>query len=185
MYKRQGYKITAVSGSDSRGTEEPEARNASGYGSSATAILSQALSQAAIREAVLGGRALVKTLGVDESPHVELEAFDASGQSVSYGGQLVLDASATATLRLAISGAQGQRLMLYRNGQLQQSQLILSDEEIVQLPIQRDPASEGPLGSWWRFDLVADGLIFNGRPVIGPATTAIGNPVFLSATALE
>ena len=109
------------------------------------------------------------------------KAFDASGQTVSYGGEMVLDSADTATLRLAVSGAQGQRLMLYRNGQLAQSRLILSDEEIVQLEIQRAPASEGPLGTWWRFDLVADGLIFNGRPVIGPATTLIGNPVFLSA----
>ena len=170
-----------MSGSDSRGAEAVEDRNSSGYGTSATAILSRSLSQADIREAVLGGRAFIKTLGVDESPHVEMEAFDNTGQTVTYGGQIALADGAQASMRIAVSGAQGQRLMLFRNGTLSSTQLISSDEDIIEVSINRDPSSEGPLGTWWRFDVVSDVLVFNGRPVVGPATTVIGNPVFLTA----
>lgn len=180
---QQGYKITAVSGSDSRGAEPEEQRNISGYGSSATAILADALSQQQIRKAVLAGKAFVKVLGVDESPHVELEAITAGGQSVTYGGELNIAESESATLRLAVQNAQGQRLMLYRNAQLQQLLAVTSDEQLFEVTIDRDPASEGPLGSWWNYELVANPIVLNGQLLPSDVITAIGNPVFLSSPA--
>ncbi len=179
---QRGHKITAVSGSDSRGAEPPEQRNSLGYGANATAILSQSLSQANIRAAILAGRTFVKTLGVDESPHADMEAFDNTGQSVTYGGEIVLAEDAEATMRIAVRDGLGQRLMLYRNGTLVDARPITSENALIEFPIRRDPQAEGPLGTWWRFDIVASAPVFNGRPVVVPdqAITLIGNPVFLS-----
>lgn len=180
---QQGFRITAVSGSDSKGTEAPDARNNSGYGSSATAIYGTKLSQQAIRSAIVNGNAFVKTLGADESPHVLQSAEDSQGNSVGYGGQLILGEDDQASLKLDISAAAGQRLTLYRNGAIQQTRLISSDSESVVITIARDPATEGPLGTWWAYELSSSQLLFDNILVAGEVVTTIGNPVFLTAAA--
>jgi hypothetical protein len=178
---QQGFKITAVSGSDSKGTESGADINYKGYGTSATAILADSLSQADVRAAILRGRTFVKTLGTDESPHIELEAFT-SEQSVTYGGEMVLPANDTATLRLTVTDAQFENIVLYRNGIAQGIPTIISSDPFVhEVQIGRDVASEGPLGTWWYFQITSNSTSLQGQTVPLGVIRAIGNPVFLTA----
>jgi hypothetical protein len=178
---QEGFKITAVSGSDSKGAESGADINYKGYGANATAVLADSLSQAGVRSAILSGRTIIKTLGSDESPHIELEAFTADA-SVTYGGEIVLPQSDTATLRLTVTGAQTENLVLYRNGVEQGAPtLITGDPFVYELQIGRDLASEGPLGTWWYYQIQSNSTSLQGQTVPPGVIRAIGNPVFLTA----
>lgn len=180
---QEGFKITAVSGSDSKGAESGADVNYKGYGANATAVLADSLSQAAVREAILGGRTIIKTLGSDESPHIELEAFTAD-ESITYGGEIVLAEGNTATLRLTVTDAQFENLVLYRNGTAQGAPTIVSSDPFVhEIEIGRDTASEGPLGTWWYYQITSNSTTLQGQTVPPGIIRAIGNPVYLTAPA--
>jgi hypothetical protein len=164
-----GHHITAVSGSDSKGVEETdEARERTGYGSSATAVYASQLSRAALVEAVASGHAYVRTLGVDDSPALEMVAVTPDGQRGIFGDRLVAD---TAEVTVTVTGGEGQVLLLSRNG----------DPSGVPVPIDADPFvhtftadradGEGPLGTFWRVDTME----LSPTPML----TTIGNPIFL------
>ncbi len=161
-----GYRITAVSGSDFKGVNEAE-RERVGYGSSATAIGAENLSRAAVRDAILAGRAYVRSRGVHDSPALDLRVTDSNGVTGTFGASFVAD---TAMLELTITGGAGQSLRLSQNGQDVLLLPVAGDPFIVQLPIARNPATEGPLGTFWRVDTLDERSV-----------TAIGNPVFLRA----
>lgn len=178
---QEGFKITAVSGSDSKGTETGSDINYKGYGANATAVLAESLSQADLRAAILSGKTIVKTLGSDESPHIELEAFTDT-EAVTYGGEMVLADNETATLRLTVTGGQGENLVLFRNGVEQAvPTLITSDPFVHERSIGRDTASEGPLGTWWYYQIQSNSTSLQGQTVPLGVIRAIGNPVFLTA----
>jgi hypothetical protein len=161
---RQGFDITAVSGSDSKGVEDdPERR---GYGSSATAVYAAELSRPALADALRAGRAYVRTRGVDESPEVELTAVAPDGTTAMTGDTLVAD---TAVLGVTVRGGLGQTITVLRDGEPVGLPVpVTSDPFTHRLPIART-AGSGPLGTFWRVD-VADLR----------SLTAITNPIFLA-----
>lgn len=163
----QGHKITAVSGSDSKGVEPDEAeRLRRGYGSSATAVYAEGLSRAALAAAIRAGRAYVRTRGVERSPALEFSA-SANGQSGMFGDTLSVGPAEPVMLRVTVTGGGGQVLSYLRNGQPFVSVPITADPFVHELPVTRTP-DEGPLGTFWRIET---------RDL--QTRTAIGNPIFL------
>ena len=161
----RGFPITAVSGSDSKGTQDtPEERARSGYGSSATAVFAAELSRAGLREGLAQGRAYVRTRGALHSPALTFTATAPDGSEVMFGGSLGAD---TATLRVRVTGGQGQILTYYRNGLPMRAVPITADPFEHSLEAGRGLV-EGPLGSFWRIET---------RDL--ESRTAIGNPIFL------
>lgn len=168
---QQGFKITAASGSDSKGVDAPEERARKGYGSSATAVFADQLSRAALTRAIQAGHAYVRTRGVAGSPEVLFEASGPNGQRGIYGDTLLLAATDTATLTTTVTGGVGQRLSYIQNGLPVLVVPVLTDPFVHTLPAAlRNPLTEGPLGTFWRIEL-AD----------AQTRTIIGNPVFLKA----
>ena len=161
-----GHRITAVSGSDSKGVDAPEERARKGYGSSATAVFAPQLSRPALKAAIRAGHAYVRTLGASRSPAVEFRVTTGDGQSGIYGDTVQAE---TATLQTEVLGAQGQTLRYFANGELVLSVPVTADPFVHEQPATRLP-NEGPLGTFWRIEL------HNGE-----VRTVIGNPVFLQA----
>ncbi|HUP91015.1 MAG TPA: CehA/McbA family metallohydrolase [Solimonas sp.] len=169
---KQGHKITAVSGSDSKGVEPDDAEiQRRGWGCSATAVYAPELSRAAIGAALHAGHAYIRTRGVARSPALEFTVATADGQSGMFGDTVTLASGASATLRTTVTGGANQLLTYYRNGLPVRAVPITSDPFVDEYPdAGRDAATEGPLGTYWRIET---------RDV--QTRTAIGNPVFLRA----
>lgn len=162
----EGHKIAPVSGSDSKGVEPagPE-RARKGYGSSATAVYAENLSIAALRDAIAAGHVYVRTRGVHGSPALAMEAVTADGQRGTFGDVLSAD---TATLSVTVDGGAGQLLRVIANGTPVATIPIAQDHAVLELPIARIPASEGPLGTFWRVETLD-----------AQSRTTVGNAVFL------
>lgn len=167
-----GFKITAVSGSDSKGVDAEAERARKGYGSSATAVYATELSRPALTAAIQAGHAYVRTRGAAGSPEVLFEARGPGGQQGIYGDTLYLADGETATLRTTVTGGAGQALSYYLNDNPLPvlTVPVLTDPYVHEPPAARLPIGEGPLGSFWRIEL---------RDL--QTRTVIGNPVFLKA----
>lgn len=166
---RQGFFMTAVSASDSKGVDAPDERGRKGYGSSATQIHAQSLSRAGIREALQAGRAYVQVRGVNDAPTAELLVSTENGQQGGFGSQLQAD---QATMEISLQGASGQILTVFRDQIPVYTAVITAEPYVGRFPIFRVPFDEGPLGSIWRFEI---------RDL--SSRTLISNPVFLQAQA--
>ena len=166
-----GFKITAVSGSDSKGVDAPEERARKGYGSSATAVFADSLSRAALTRAIQAGHAYVRTRGVAGSPEVLFEASGPGNQKGIYGDTLRLTETDTATLTTTVTGGVGNTISYIQNGVLLLQVPVATDPFVSTLPTAvRNPANEGPLGTLWRIELRD-----------AETRTVIGNPIFLKA----
>jgi hypothetical protein len=154
---QQGHRITAVSGSDDKLGPD--------YGQTATMIHAESLSRPAVVDALRAGHAYVQTLGADGSPTYDIDAHTADGNHGTFGDTLV---GTAATMDVTVNGANGQTLVVSRDGTEAQRIPVTSDPFSTSVPIDRDPA-EGPLGTFWRVDVAGD-----------VALTAIGNPIFLA-----
>jgi hypothetical protein len=163
---RRGYRITAVSGSDAKGVEDAQTRRVRGYGSSATAIYSDALSRPALRAAIEAGRAYVKTRGAHDSPNLQMHAHTADGHTFSWGDTVPAD---RAQLEIRVVGGAGQTLEVIRNGEIVATETIDGDDFSYSLDIV-GAADAGPLGTFWRIQT---------RDAV--ALTTIGNPLYLRA----
>lgn len=184
-----GHKITAVSGSDSKGVDAAAERERKGYGSSATMAYAPELSRSAIKAAVKAGRVYVKTRGVANSPSLQFEARAVDGQHGIFGDTLKVPMFGSVTLRTTVTGGKGQ-LLSYYNGLLElpllpllanlplpngvpvpvRTVLITSDNFVDEFVVGRNLIGEGPLGTYWRVET---------RDL--QARTTIGNPIFLKA----
>jgi hypothetical protein len=171
---RAGHKITAVSGSDSKGVESDDAeRERKGYGSSATAVYAPELSRAALRDAIRAGHAYVRTRGVARSPALEFVATGSNGQRGIFGDTLQVEGLQPVLLTTTVRGGNGQLLSYYRNGLPALTVPIVGDPFVHEFALAtRDPLTEGPLGSYWRIET---------RDL--QSRTAIGNPIFLKPAA--
>lgn len=166
-----GHRITAVSGSDSKGVDAEDQRARKGYGSSATMVYAQDLSRPALRAALQAGHAYIKTRGQAGSPDLMFEASGPNGQHGIFGDTLRLSASQSAALTTTVSGGLGQLLTYFQNGVPVLSVPVLSDPFTHSLPLAlRAPLGEGPLGTVWRVE-TRD----------AESRTTIGNPIFLKA----
>lgn len=168
---RAGHRITAVSGSDSKGVDAPEDRARKGYGSSATAVFANELSRSALRQAIQAGHAYIRTRGVAGSPEVLFEGETSDGQTAIYGDTLALGDGVTATLRTTVTGGAGQVLTYFRNGAPVAAVPVLTDPFVHQRAATRGVLAEGPLGTIWRIEL---------RDL--QSRTIIGNPIFLQGS---
>lgn len=163
----QGHKITAVSGSDSKGVEPDEAESLRrGYGSSATAVYAEALSRPALKAAIRAGHAYIRTRGVERSPALEFTAV-AGAQEGMFGDTLTVGPADIVTLRVTVTGGAGQVLTFVRNGAEFLAVPVASDPFVHALDVTRTP-DEGPLGTIWRVE-TRD----------AQTRTTIGNPIFL------
>ncbi len=162
-----GYKVTAVSGSDSKGVDAPEDRASKGYGSSATMVYGAQLSRTAITSSLQAGMAYVRVRGVHDSPTVELTATAADGSRGTFGSTFQ---SESVTLNLRVQQAAGQILTFYNSRLPLLSIPVPSDDFTLEQSFNRNPVTEGPLGTIWRFEL---------RDT--QSRTLISNPVFLQA----
>lgn len=164
-----GYRITGVSGSDSKGVEPDEAeRIRRGYGSSATAVYADNLSRPALKAALQAGHAYIRCLGVDRSPALEFTA-DFNGQHAMFGDTLSgVGAADTVMLHIHVVGGNGQTLRLIQNGGVIGTLPVTSDDFLTDYPATRAASSEGPLGTYWRIE-TQDSM----------TRTTIGNPIFL------
>lgn len=166
-----GFKITAVSGSDSKGVDAPEERARKGYGSSATAVFADNLSRAALTRGIQAGHAYVRTRGVAGSPTVLFEASGPGDQQGIYGDTLLLTETDTATLTTTVTAGVGNVITYFQNGVPVLQVPVVTDPFVSSLPLAtRNPLTEGPLGTLWRIELRD-----------AQTRTIIGNPIFLKA----
>lgn len=163
----EGHKITAVSGSDSKGNEPNAAeRLRRGYGSSATAVYATRLSRPALQAAIRAGHVYVAARGVDASPRLEMSAAGPGGQTAIFGDTIH---ATTADITVKVTGGSGQGLRIIRNGRLISTVPVTGDDFTITIPAVHTPGS-GPLGTYYRietFDRVS--------------VTTIGNPIFLAS----
>jgi hypothetical protein len=164
-----GFKVTAVSGSDSKGTEPDAAERARrGYGSSATAVYAENLSRAALTAALQAGHAYIRARGVAGSPALEFVAIAPDASEGMFGDTLVVGPTDAVTLRTTVTGGAGQVLRYLRNGEMFAEVAIPTDPFMNELVVTRDALSEGPLGTFWGIETLD-----------AQTRTTIGNPVFL------
>lgn len=163
-----GFKVTAVSGSDSKGTEPDAAeRERRGYGSSATAVYAQNLSRAALTAALQAGHAYIRARGVAGSPALEFAAIAPDASEGMFGDTLTVGPTDAVTLRTTVTGGAGQVLRYLQNGETFVEVAIPTDPFVHELVVTR-AASEGPLGTFWGIETLD-----------AQTRTTIGNPVFL------
>lgn len=155
---REGHKITAVSGADSKSGDK--------YGATVTAVYAKKLSRSEVTNALIAGHAYVMVRGRADSPSLSMTAAGTDGTTAMFGDTLLTEpASATVT----VNGANGQTLEIVQNGKVVDTRTIDSDPYEMSLSLSRDRATEGPLGSYWRIQTLDAGNY-----------TAIGNPIFLA-----
>lgn len=186
----QGFKITATSGSDAKGPE-PIEPGRSGYGLSSTALCGHAdgvITRARVNAAIESGCAFIKTYGTHHSPHVEMTATNGS-DTVTYGGSMTVTNPSTATMSLQIQNAMGQSLVMIQNGEETPtpvicggmpatSPVLLSSDDITCMATLTRAVNDGPLGTFWRFDIKQRDPAATVAPV--EIRTIIANPVFLT-----
>ncbi|MGH9246212.1 MAG: CehA/McbA family metallohydrolase [Acidimicrobiales bacterium] len=161
-----GHRITAVSGSDSKGVEGEGRR----WGTNATAVYAEELSRPALVASIRAGHAYVRTRGVHASPALELTAVAPDGETGMFGDSFTAD---HVQVRVTVNGGRGELLQVTRNGTIAGLPvLITSDPFSYTFTATRVPAEEGPLGTFWRVDT------FDLQSL-----TAIGNPIFLTGPA--
>ncbi len=159
-----GNKITAVSGSDSKGVEETKFK----WGTTSTAVYAEELSRAALRRALRAGHAYVRTKGPLNSPQLEFTATRPDGTTAMFGDTV---AANRAPMQVTVRGAQGQLLTVLRNRLPAHVALIDADPFTYTFEGARS-ADEGPLGTFYRVET---------RDL--QSLTTIGNPIFLADAA--
>ncbi|MBW3663820.1 MAG: CehA/McbA family metallohydrolase [Actinobacteria bacterium] len=165
----QGYRITAVGGSDDKlsgdGPTDPiGATTYAPHGVPATAVFADELSVDAIARAVRAGRAYVRVRGVADSPALELDASTDGGQRATFGGILAAD---EADVTVTVTGGDGQSLRVIRNGDVVETVPVSGDVFTHTWRADRTD-DEGPLGTWWRVETLDH-----------ESRSTIANPVFL------
>ena len=175
MQLMQGHRITAVSGSDDKGTNPKEGF----YGMTSTEVYATELSRPALIEAVQAGHAYVRTfggigippLGIPPSPTLEMTAVTPDGQQGMFGDTL---AANQAEVTVTVNNGLGQDLEIFRNEDLVQTVPITSNPFVFKFEVSRS-GDEGPLGTFWRIQTRGT---FIGLSV----PTTIGNPIFLKGS---
>ena len=163
-----GYKITPVSGSDSKGVESNEAdRIRKGYGSSVTAVYADNLSRAALTGALQAGHAYIRARGVNGSPALEFIAIAPDASEAMFGDTLIVGPTDAVTLRATVTGGAGQILRYLQNGEPFLEVPVTTDPFVNELSVTR-AVTEGPLGTFWGIETLDE-----------QTRTTIGNPVFL------
>jgi hypothetical protein len=162
----EGVFLTAVGASDDKLSGQGSGPTYTPHGIPATAVYSSELSLRALRKAVTAGHVYVRTRGVANSPAVELTVTTPDGQKGRMGDSF---RAKTADAKLEISGAAGQGLRIFRDGDLIDVRPILTDEFTYTFAAPRRDDSPSRLGTWYRIETFDE----QGR-------TTILNPFFLT-----
>jgi hypothetical protein len=162
----KGVFLVGVGASDDKLSGEGSGPTYTPHGVPATAVYSSELSLQALRKAVKAGHVYVRTRGVADSPEVELTVTTPDGQKGRMGDSF---RAKTADAKVEISGAGGQGLRVYRDGNLMDVRPILADEFSYTFAAPRLDDSPSPLGTWYRIETFDE----QGR-------TTIVNPFFLT-----
>jgi hypothetical protein len=118
---------------------------------------------------VRAGHAYVRLDGTDESPAVEVAAVAADGTEGMMGDAFTAE---SATVTVEVTGGAGRTLRVVRDGAPVEDVAIDGDVWSHSFDATVAAAGSGPLGTFWRVD------------VVDPATdtpTVITNPVFVGA----
>jgi len=159
-----GDKITAVSGSDSKGVEgNPNDL----WGTNDTAVYADQLSRAALQRGVQAGHAYVQTRGVHRSPTLEMTAVTPDGEQGMFGDVLHSD---SAQVTVHVTGASGQLLTIFRNADIAALPVLIDSNDFTYSFAAARSSDEGPLGTFYRVQ-TAD----------LQSITTIGNPIFLTS----
>jgi hypothetical protein len=164
-----GVFLTGVGASDDKLSGQGSGPTYTPHGIPATAVYAEALSVAALKEAVTAGHVYVRTRGVEDSPALELDVRASDGTTGMMGDTFTADAVA---VRLHVTGAANQALRVFRDGDLVDVRPIAGDDFVHEFTATRDPDSPSPLGTWYRFET----FDAEGR-------TTIVNPFFLTGPA--
>lgn len=154
---REGHRVTAVSGSDDKLGPD--------LGSVATMVYADELSLPALQRAVRSGHAYVQTRGAEGSPSLEMTATTPDGPPAIMGDTVVGD---TSTITVTVSGGEGQRLRVLRNG-TESAVVDVTTSPFVHTFTADRADDEGPLGTFWGVQTFDD-----------VSLTTISNPVFLA-----
>ena len=158
-----GNKITAVSGSDSKGVEgDPNEL----WGTNDTAVYASQLSRTALQCALQAGHAYVQTRGVHHSPTLEMTATAPDGEQGMFGDTLHSD---TAQITVHVVGGSGQLLTIFRNASVAALPVPITSDDFTYSFAAARSSDEGPLGTFYR---VQTGDL--------QSITTIGNPMFLT-----
>jgi hypothetical protein len=115
-----GYALAAIGGSDDHTAGVDEGATGSPIGSPTTMVLADALSEAAILDAIRAGRTVVKLRGPDD-PMAELTSGDARiGDTVTGVGE--------ARLTLHVTGGDGTLAQVWRDGALVEGFTVEGDD---------------------------------------------------------
>jgi predicted metal-dependent phosphoesterase TrpH len=126
-----GHRLTVVGGSDEHTVDDDADRR---LGRPATVVWADALSEAAIVEGLMRGRAYVRVRG-PQGPRLEFHA-EHDGARVEMGGDT--PAGGTLTLVATVAGAEGQRLQWIADG------AVVAEAPVSAAPLRLDqPATAG------------------------------------------
>lgn len=126
----EGHKIAAIGGSDDHHAGIDLETHQSPIGNPTTWVLADSLSEADLLRGVKEGRTWIQLAG-SASPHIDLSLQAPDGTAGTIGDTLrghVLDVD------LVVNGGAGLQAVLYRNGELVETQSIVGDSDaLVQL----------------------------------------------------
>jgi hypothetical protein len=125
MQEDAGHHIAPVGGSDDHTAGMNEGPTGSPVGSPTTLVYAQSLSEPDLVQAIREGRTVVLMRGPDD-PLVEITATsDVDGSSAMIGDTLT---ARTVTLQAHVTGGDGYGLNIFRNGAIDQGQVVAGDD---------------------------------------------------------
>lgn len=135
-----GLRLTAVGGSDEHRPDDDQ--DGTRLGAPTTMVFARALAEDAIVEGLRAGRVYVLTRG-GRTPELEFRVMRGAAE-LSMGDACTVAAAEQVTLRAAIRGARGQRLIWIRNGEP-----LPPPEEIGNDSAEIDRATTAKPGDWF------------------------------------
>jgi uncharacterized protein (TIGR03382 family) len=152
----QGYRISAVTGSDDHSAGVNEGTTGSPIGSPCTLVLADELSEAGIVDAVRHQHTIAQLRGPDD-PMVELTMKTKTGTMAEVGDDV--DDISRAELHVHVTGGNGMFVQIWRDGQKLPQKSVTSDD--FQTTFSDSPAIGGT--TRYRAELIDD---TNNRVVV-------------------
>jgi uncharacterized protein (TIGR03382 family) len=154
----QGYRLTAIGGSDDHRAGMDTGTNASPIGSPTTLVWADELSEAAILDGVRAGRAIVQLRGPDD-PIVELTVT--AGDDTAVIGDTLTAGSVDVAAR--VYGGSGLELGIYRNGEGIEAVAVDSED----------------FAYTWSFDTAESGDRYRVQVLLGSLPVVVTNHVWV------
>ncbi|MEZ5937135.1 MAG: CehA/McbA family metallohydrolase [Hyphomonadaceae bacterium] len=166
----QGYRITAVGGSDNHDATVRSMAQQSPVGRPATAVYAQTLSIDGVNAAIRSGRVFLDLDG--RTDRVLDLAFVSNGAPIHMGGELVLPEGERSTGRIVTTNASGLKIDVHaHNAKAVASSDVVPQSSEISLEVEG-----GAEGGWVRVDLRDPET---GRLIL------LGNPVYVAPSASD